>query len=82
MYEEKIGDSRYTRLEAEDYEEVDGKRINGHGKIVSWTNAEGENHPAYVRTEDGRAWTPEELALAEFDGRHGWIDFDPKSSLA
>lgn len=67
--------SNYTRLESEDWDAIKGKRINGHGKISGLTNAEGEHHPAVIKTEDGALFTPEELKFADFDGRHGILDF-------
>lgn len=73
MYTEKLGDWEYTRLEPSDWTKLKGKRVNGHGRIVGWTNAEGEQHPAVVRTEDGSLFTPEDLAVVDFDGRHGII---------
>lgn len=78
MYEEQFDDgSTYTRLEPEDWEVLEGKRIRGHGEIVGWTNAEGELHPAIITTEDGSLFTPEELAdEVDFDGRHGRVDYE------
>lgn len=75
MYTEQIGMAEYRRIEQEDWEEIEGKRINGHGKIVGMTNAEGEHHPAFVTTEDGEPWTLGDLMYdVEFDGRHAIID--------
>lgn len=82
MYEEVIRGanetiaSTYTRLESEDWANLEGKRIKGHGKIVTWTNAKGEHHPAFVTTEDGSMFTPEELEHVEFDGRHRFVNYE------
>lgn len=80
MFQEELEDGNYTtaytRFEEEDVEQLNGKRIKGHGKIVSVTNAEGELHPALVTTEDGAMFTPEELATEGFDGRHGFVDYE------
>jgi len=81
MYEEQIGDSSYTRPEAEDAEKVVGKRITGpeeyKGKITGWTVAEGEHHPGmfHVEGSDIDPTAHEVLnGFVEFDGRHGFID--------
>lgn len=76
MFEETFEDgTTYTRLESGDFDVLRGKRINGHGRITGYTNAIGELHPAVIHTEDGGSFTPEELELVEFDGRHGFIDY-------
>lgn len=73
MYIENIGETEYVRLESEDWDELEGKRLNGHGKIIHWTNAEGEHHPAFVTTEDGEVHTPMDLTYdRKFDGRHDY----------
>jgi hypothetical protein len=75
MYTESIDDSEYRRLEDDDWNEIKGKRINGHGEIVGITNAHGEHHPAFVTTEDGEPFTPGDLMYdVEWDGRHDFID--------
>jgi len=81
MYEEQIGDSSYTRTEADDRETIKGKRITEpaeyKGKISHVTDAKGENHPAIVHVEGSQANpTAHEVlnGFVDFDGRHGFID--------
>lgn len=75
MFTKQIGESEYTRFESDDWSEIEGKRINGHGEIIGYTNAEGEHHPAFVRTDNGSMFTPAELKHdVEWDGRHNLID--------
>ena len=76
MYTEQIGDSEYRRIDRDDWDELKGKRINGHGKIVGMTRAEGEHHPSFVTTEDGEPFTLGDLKYdVNWDGRHSFIDF-------
>jgi hypothetical protein len=64
----------YERFEQDDWKKLKGKRTN-HGQIVGWTNAEGELHPAYLETDEGRYLTPGDLRHnVDFDGRHNVID--------
>ena len=81
MYEEQIGDSSYTRTDADDREAIKGKRITAPaeyaGKISHVTDAEGEHHPAIVHVDgsDANPTAHEVLAgFVDFDGRHGFLD--------
>jgi|APHM01.1.fsa_nt_gi hypothetical protein len=66
----------YERFEQDDWQKLKGKRTN-HGQIVGWTNAEGELHPAYLETDEGRYLTPGDLRHnVDFDGRHNVIELD------
>ena len=76
MYVEQIDNSEYRRIDDDDWDELDGKRINGHGEIVGVTIAKGEHHPSYVITEDDEYFTLGDLMYdVEWDGRHNFIDF-------
>lgn len=82
MYVETFdGGSRYVRLESGDWDKIKGKRIVGEGKITGLTNADGENHPAVIRTDEGSLFTPTELDFAQFDGRHQCVDFGARRAL-
>jgi len=75
MFEEYFDDgTHYSRIEAEDFARLEGKRINGRGKIVGYTRAEGELHPSYVHLSNGDIMTAEQLQFAEIDGRHNVVE--------
>lgn len=74
MYTEQIGDSEYGRIEADDWDKLNGMRVMGRGKIVAYTNAEEEHHPAVLHVDGGEDLAVHELCYVEFDGRHGFVD--------
>jgi len=67
--DERITES-FMRFDGDDVENLMGKRINGKGKITSYTQAKGELHPAFVTTDEGHLIAAHELRFQDFDGRH------------
>ena len=79
MYEEQLDGGSYTRLDSDDFDKLNGKRITApaqhRGKVCGWTNADGEEHPAIIHIDGAdEDITPEELPYVDFDGRHGFMD--------